>query len=48
VVQAVHHATEHRKQVCHLMRLLGLKPPWLDAWSFGEAMGDLVTLDDPS
>jgi uncharacterized damage-inducible protein DinB len=37
MVQAVNHATEHRKQIAHLMRLLGLDPPRLDGWAFGEA-----------
>ncbi len=37
MVQAINHATEHRKQVAGLLRTLGIDPPRLDAWAFGEA-----------
>jgi uncharacterized damage-inducible protein DinB len=41
-VQALNHATEHRKQIAHLMRLLGVEPPGLDGWGFGEATKAVV------
>ena len=44
MVQVVNHATEHRKQIAHLMRALELEPPWQDGWAFGEATGALVQI----
>ena len=44
MVQAINHATEHRKQIAHLMRLLGIDPPRLDGWAFGEATNAVVPL----
>lgn len=41
LVQAVNHADEHREQVCSQMSALGLRPPALDGWNFGEAHGAL-------
>ncbi len=47
--QAVHHATEHRRQIGDMLRALGVTPPRLDGWSFGEASGALVpTATDPN
>ncbi len=37
VVQAINHATEHRRQVCRMLRILDVTPPRLDGWAFGEA-----------
>ena len=45
-VQALNHATEHRKQIAHLMRLLGVEPPRLDGWSFGEARDAVAPLSE--
>lgn len=39
IVQALHHANAHREQVCALITALGLQPPDLQAWAFGEATG---------
>ena len=36
VVQTINHATEHRRQLCRMLRILGVTPPNLDGWSFGE------------
>ncbi len=41
-VQAVNHGAEHRRQVCSILRALGVEPPRLDGWGFGEAMGAVV------
>jgi uncharacterized damage-inducible protein DinB len=41
-VQAINHGAEHRRQVCSLLRALGVKPPPLDGWGFGEALGAVV------
>ncbi len=37
MLQALNHATEHRKQIANLMRAQELKPPSMDGWAFGEA-----------
>ena len=44
MVQTVHHGTEHRKQIAHLFRALGLRPPVLDGWTFGEATHALTPI----
>jgi uncharacterized damage-inducible protein DinB len=42
VVQAVHHANEHRSQVCSILSAHGLPHPALDGWAFGQAEGAFV------
>jgi uncharacterized damage-inducible protein DinB len=39
LAQAVHHGTDHRSQVCTALTNLGVMPPEIDLWSFGEATG---------
>jgi uncharacterized damage-inducible protein DinB len=39
LVQAIHHATEHRTQVLTILSQLGIEPPDLSGWAFGDAMG---------
>lgn len=39
LVQAFHHGTEHRSQVCTILTTLGIEPPELDAWEWGLAAG---------
>ena len=41
-VQAINHGAEHRRQVCSILRALGVEPPRLDGWGFGEATGAVV------
>jgi uncharacterized damage-inducible protein DinB len=41
-VQAINHGAEHRRQVCGILRALGVEPPRLDGWAFGEATGAVV------
>jgi uncharacterized damage-inducible protein DinB len=42
MVQAVNHAADHRRQVCAMLRTLGVTPPRLDGWGFGEDVGALI------
>jgi uncharacterized damage-inducible protein DinB len=42
MVQAIHHATEHRRQICTMLRALGLTPPERCAWKFAESLGACV------
>lgn len=44
MLQALNHAHEHREQICSMLSTLGITPPDLDGWSFGEASGALVSL----
>jgi uncharacterized damage-inducible protein DinB len=44
MVQVINHATEHREQICSMLSSLGLTPPDLDGWSYGEATNALVPI----
>ena len=39
LAQVVHHGTDHRSQVCTALATLGLEPPAIDLWAYGEATG---------
>lgn len=39
LAQVVHHGTDHRSQVCTILSTLGIEPPEIDVWAYGEAMG---------
>jgi uncharacterized damage-inducible protein DinB len=39
LAQTVHHGTDHRSQVCTALTSLGLTPPEIDLWAYGEATG---------
>lgn len=41
MVQIINHATEHREQLKSMLSALGITPPDLDAWTYGEATGAL-------
>ena len=38
MVQAVNHATDHRRQLSGMLREQGVIPPNLDGWAYGEAV----------
>ncbi len=42
MVQVINHATEHREQIKSMLTALGVTPPELDGWAYGEATGTLV------
>ena len=46
MVQAINHANDHRHQIAAAMRALGLNPPRLDGWAFGEAAGALTEIQE--
>jgi uncharacterized damage-inducible protein DinB len=48
LAQAVHHGTDHRSQVCTALTSLGLTPPEIDLWAFGEATGRTRAVDLPA
>jgi uncharacterized damage-inducible protein DinB len=39
LAQVVHHGTDHRSQICTALTGLGVEPPEIDLWAFGEATG---------
>ena len=39
LAQVLHHGTDHRSQVCTALTSLGIEPPLIDVWDFGEAEG---------
>ena len=44
MVQIINHATEHREQINSMMSALGMTPPDLDGWSYGEVTDALVPI----
>jgi uncharacterized damage-inducible protein DinB len=45
LAQVVHHGTDHRSQVCTALTSLGVTPPPIDLWDFGEATGRTRAVD---
>ena len=39
LAQVIQHGTDHRSQVCTALTSLGLTPPDIDLWAYGEATG---------
>jgi uncharacterized damage-inducible protein DinB len=39
LIQAFHHSTEHRSQICTVLTTLGIEPPELSSWDWGLATG---------
>jgi uncharacterized damage-inducible protein DinB len=48
LAQVVHHGTDHRSQVCTALTSLGLTPPEIDLWAYGEATGRTRAVDLPA
>jgi uncharacterized damage-inducible protein DinB len=44
LVQAINHATEHREQIKSMLSALGVTPPNIDGWSYGEVTNALIPL----
>ena len=40
MVQIINHATEHREQIKSMLTFLGLTPPSIDGWDYGETTGE--------
>jgi uncharacterized damage-inducible protein DinB len=41
LAQALHHGTDHRSQICTALTTLGVEPPLIDVWDFGEQAGSV-------
>ena len=44
LVQIINHATEHREQISSMLSSLGVTPPDLDGWAYGEVTKALVPI----
>jgi uncharacterized damage-inducible protein DinB len=42
LAQALHHGTDHRSQICTALTTLGIEPPGIDVWDYGEQVGRVV------
>ncbi len=43
MLQVINHATEHREQIKSMLSALGVNPPDIDGWDYGEATNGLVS-----
>ena len=48
LAQVVHHGTDHRSQICTTLTTLGIEPPEIDVWAFGEAHNRVVEIPPTS
>jgi uncharacterized damage-inducible protein DinB len=39
LAQVIHHGTDHRSQICTALTSLGIEPPFIDVWAYGQAAG---------
>jgi len=44
MLQTINHATEHREQIKSMLSSLGVTPPDIDGWSFGEVTNALISI----
>lgn len=45
MVQVINHATEHREQIKSMLTDLGVTPPEIDSWNYGEFTKALVPIE---
>lgn len=48
LAQVLHHGSDHRSQICTALTMLGVKPPALDAFSFGLDDGRVFEVPAPT
>jgi uncharacterized damage-inducible protein DinB len=48
IAQVLHHGTDHRSQICTALTTLGIEPPGIDVWAYGEHTGRVVEAPPPS
>jgi len=44
MVQVINHATEHREQIKSMLSSLGVTPPDIDGWDYGEVTNALIPI----
>jgi uncharacterized damage-inducible protein DinB len=47
LAQAIHHGTDHRSQICTALTTLGIEPPEIDVWAYGEELGKVREVSPP-
>jgi len=45
MVQVINHATEHREQIKSMLTAMGITPPSIDGWDYGEVSNALVPME---
>jgi uncharacterized damage-inducible protein DinB len=45
MVQVINHATEHREQIKSMLSSLGVTPPNIDGWDYGEFTNALIPIE---
>ncbi len=45
MVQVINHATEHREQINSMLSALGVTPPDMDGWAYGEVTNALIPIE---
>ena len=45
LAQALHHGTDHRSQICTALTSLGIEPPFIDVWDFGQQQGTVIDIE---
>ena len=45
MLQVINHATEHREQIKSMLSALGVTPPNIDGWDYGEFTGTLIPIE---
>jgi uncharacterized damage-inducible protein DinB len=48
LAQALHHGSDHRSQICTALTSLGVEPPAIDVWDYGETIGRVQEIASPS
>jgi uncharacterized damage-inducible protein DinB len=44
MLQVINHATEHREQIKSMLSTLGVTPPNIDGWDYGEVTNALIPI----
>jgi uncharacterized damage-inducible protein DinB len=47
LAQVLHHGSDHRSQVCTALTSLGVEPPTIDVWDYGETIGRVNEMPAP-
>ena len=48
LAQALHHGSDHRSQICTALTTLGIEPPAIDLWDFGQDNGVVTEIPPTS
>lgn len=48
LAQVVHHGTDHRSHICSALTVLGVVPPEIDVWDYGQEAGRSLEVPPPA